>query len=253
MSVNSNNWPVHDHKEPTIHEIDETRLHGLLKGFNSAHRLSFARAKLINLEVAFVTDGVVGVERDLSDGRQVICALFHTGDLIDIRRDDHAHLGLVKALSEVRLLALDATEFDTMVLTSPEFAALVIKQIRGHFVRLRDHSTNLACKTPIERLAAMLIEFSSWSELRINGPKSGWFRIPVRFTDLAQYLGVKAETLSRCAKRMATEQLAEFQRSAMVRIIDQPRLMGIANGGRPRGTLAVRSNGCLTAGEAMRS
>ncbi|MEM6665823.1 MAG: Crp/Fnr family transcriptional regulator [Pseudomonadota bacterium] len=183
--------------------------------------------------VGIVMSGILGVARTLSDGRRVYCALFHGGDLVDIRRADRDAQGALTAVTDVDVVVVDARQFDHLTETHPALAQTVIAELRGHFARLRDHCTDLACKTPVERLACALLEFRRWPEAHVEDQRDT-IRLPIRQSDIADYIGVTPATVSRTVRKLAEEHLIRLLGRDSVELTDLPALRMLANGGRPR-------------------
>lgn len=187
----------------------------------------------------FLSDGVVGVAGAASDGRPLVCALFHTGDLIDLRRRARRPQGEARALTAVELIAFDVEAIDAVIGAHQDLAALWIEQIRDQFATLRDHCADLSCKTPIERLASALLELRRWPENVVAGAakaqgRAVTLRLPILRNDLAGYIGVKPETVSRVFRKLEEEKLIEIQRRNVICLKDIAAIRRIANGGRPR-------------------
>ncbi|MHA1554497.1 MAG: Crp/Fnr family transcriptional regulator [Alphaproteobacteria bacterium] len=186
--------------------------------------------------VGVMRSGVLAVERRIADGRRVLCVLFKQGDLIDLRRSERLPQGQLLALTPATFLAFDETRFDAYLSTCSDTATIVQDQLREHTARMRDHAVDLACKTPTERTASVLFEFKRWPPVYEDDS----FRLPIRRRDISDYIGVRAETLSRCMRSLESERLISFLSPRQVRLTDIPTLRRIANGGRPRRSKPVQ-------------
>lgn len=199
-----------------------------------------ARGDVVPSLTDVMLDGVVGVVDAASDGRPLVSALFHDGDLIDLRRERRRPQGEAKALAPTRLISLDAEHVDDVIADHADLSAFWIDQLREQFGALRDHCADLCCKTPIERLAAALLELKRWPEN--TPPREGLaeigggvlLRLPILRADLAGYIGVKPETVSRVFRQLEREHLIEIERRDVIRLTDLGAIRRIANGGRPR-------------------
>lgn len=69
-------------------------------------------------------------------------------------------------------------------------------QLQRQQARPNDHIADLAAKTPLERLASVLFEFGRWPDSDLSEKGEPIVRIPIRRTDIADYLGMTPETLN---------------------------------------------------------
>lgn len=206
---------------------------------SSAERLHIARGEDIPTDIGIVIGGIVGVRRLYSDGRHLYCALFHRGDLFDVRREERKRQGLLLAVTETQVLCLEDAALKASARAHPDLAELMVRQLREQSARLRDHCADLAFKTPVERLASAILEFRRWPEVREEGECDGvgmLIRLPVTRADIASYMGLKPETVSRALKQLARDGIIRKAGPRSLEILNLPSLRMAANGGRPRGS-----------------
>ena len=202
----------------------------------------FERGDALGRAVGIVTHGVVGCVVTLSDGRRALAELFQHGDYIDARNlaSSISTTDLI-ALSSGRLRLVEPEASDRGITQYADFAEYVVDQQRQQAARMRSHAVDLACKTPIERLAAVLLELGA-RRSGGNGEDLSLISISIRRTDLADYLGITPETLSRTLRQLLDEGLIEAVSSEALRVRDRGRLTAIAAGGRPRSPRSARTN-----------
>lgn len=196
--------------------------------------LSFDQDHCIDVDLGIVVTGALAVERELADGRRALCTLFHEGNLVDLRRVDRVRQGSLVALTTSRFLALDETVCEASIGKHTDIASAFITQLREQFARLRDHATDLAFKTPVESLASVLFEFRRWPGAASDEQGADTIQIPVRRGDIANYIGIKAETVSRAIRKLEQERLIGLPYGDRVVLADIPSMRRLANGGRPR-------------------
>lgn len=196
--------------------------------------LSFDQDRRIDVNLGIVVAGALAVERESADGRRALCTLFHEGNLVDLRRVDRMRQGSLVALTASRFLALDEAACEACTAKHTDIASALTAQLREQFARLRDHATDLAFKTPFERLASVLFEFRRWPGANLPEHGANTIRIPMRRSDIADYIGVKAETVSRAIRKLEQERLIGLPSGNHVVLIDVPSMRRLANGGRPR-------------------
>ncbi|NIA69921.1 Crp/Fnr family transcriptional regulator [Pelagibius litoralis] len=201
---------------------------------DAATMISLTRGDDAGAGLGIVISGALAVERELSDGRRILCALFHEGDLVDLRRTERARQGDLIALKESEFLALDESRAEICTSEHADVARAFIVQLGDHLARMRDHATDLAFKTPFESLASVLFEFRRWPGADSGNPGGSTVRIPIPRGDVADYIGVKPETVSRAIRRLERERLIGIPEQDQVFLADIPSMRRLANGGRPR-------------------
>lgn len=196
--------------------------------------VKLSRGEEVGSNIGIVISGAFAVQRELSDGRRVLCSLFHEGDLVDVRRSERVRQGKLIALKDSEFLMLDEDQIDACIARHNDIAGAFITQQGAHFARMRDHVTDLACKTPFERLASVLFEFKRWPGRQTRSRDGNTVHIPIMRVDIADYIGVKPETVSRAIRKLEQEKRIAIPKSDRVFMIDVPAMRQIANGGRPR-------------------
>lgn len=200
----------------------------------TATRGYLVRGEEARSDVCIVLSGALAVERELSDGRRVLCALFHQGDLIDLRRSERIRQGRLIALKDSELLNLNEEQVDDCTHAHNDLANAFMGQQGNHFARMRDHTTDLASKTPFERMASVIFEFKRWPDSLCEQKDGNSVRIPILRIDIADYIGVKPETVSRAIRKLERERRIAIPEPDRIFLIDIPAMRQIANGGRPR-------------------
>lgn len=213
--------------------IEQESLKAIL---TSAEVVRAARGEEIRAEVAILFYGALGVERSLFNGRRVLVSLFHGGDLVDLRRDERPRQGRLVALSDSLLLTLDAEALDRAVDKDPKLGKTLLHHAADQSGRTRDHVADLAAKTPLERLASVLFEFRRWPDVLAMDPGGESLLMPILRKDIADYLGIKPETISRALKRLQSAGMIATAREEANRILflDIPSMRRLANGAHPK-------------------
>ncbi len=216
-------------------DIDHESLKALLA---SSAVVRARRGDQIRTDIAILFYGALGVERSLFNGRRVLVSLFHGGDLIDLRREERPRQGRLVALADSLLLTLDAEALDRAVQEDPKLGKTLLHHAADQSGRTRDHIADLAAKTPLERLASVLFEFRRWPDVLAIDPGGESLMMPILRKDIADYLGIKPETISRALKRLQSAGMIATAREQANRILflDIPSMRRLANGANPRET-----------------
>ncbi len=209
--------------------LDRKNLTALL---TAAEIIRAKRGDDIGADVAILFYGALGVERSLFDGRRVLVTLFHGGDLLDLRREERQRQGRLVSLADSLLLSLDGDALDQAIEECPNLGLSLSQKAADQSGRQRDHIADLAAKTPLERLASVLFEFRRWPDVLALDPGGESLRMPILRKDIADYLGMKPETISRALKRLQSAGLIATIREEAnrIRFLDLPSMRRLANG-----------------------
>ena len=146
-----------------------------------------------------VLSGAVRSFRVLADGRRQISDFYLPGDVFGVEFDPD-HRESVEALSETMLVVTRrcalADEDDGAM--ARRLWRLAVDQLR----RSQDHVLTLGCRTANERVASFLTDLAE----RIGD--AGGLELPMSRQDIADYLGLTIETVSRT--------LTQFQVAGMI-------------------------------------
>lgn len=186
--------------------------------------------------IVAVDSGVMSMQHLLQDGRKTIAALFMRGDIIDLRNLANRNRGSLIALGKVNLCRLSPAVFEKATMDNPNAQKVIWENLRDQAFRAMDHSGDIAKKQAVEKLASFVFECRGRQE---GDKKSDLVEIPVRRIDLAEYLGMQPETVSRCFKDLEKRGILEAPSLTSIRIIDVPTLRRIANGEK---NAALRKN-----------
>lgn len=212
-------------------EIDDDSRQILLDG---AQHIVTDRDIYLDTGVAVIIRGVLALERELSDGRRILVALFHDGDLVDFRRSERARQCRIVTVAPSDVLVFDKGWIDLCLSRYPSIGIVIDRQLQRQQARSNDHIADLAAKTPLERLASVLFEFGRWPDSDVSEKGEPIVRIAIRRTDIADYLGMTPETLSRAVRCLEKESLIRTLENGQILMTDVIGLRRIANGGRPR-------------------
>lgn len=188
---------------------------------------------LPNSPVLGILTGSVGMVTHLSDGRRTITGLFFPGDYINLASLGRQHCGEITALAASAVQLMEQSVFDRLLSISENARTHFFDQTNKFLFRQLDHSNDLAKKTPIERIAAFIFELINRSVPRKPNQLTS-VAIPFGRRDIADYLGLQPETVSRGFTSLTNEGVITLPEADLVTIENVHRLRQIANGGRPR-------------------
>ena len=178
-----------------------------------------------------VIDGSIGLQQTLADGRRTVVAFYMSGDYIDLRRPLRQRQVSLRALTNARLCRLHPAIFDTVQESNNFARATVYDNLREQTHRAVDHSSDLGKKQAIEKVASFICECRNrYTHDAHNGID---ITVPMQQTDLAEYLGLQPETVSRCLRQLDQAGIVDVLKPAQITVKNLPKLKRLANGARP--------------------
>lgn len=174
-----------------------------------------------------IESGVMSLQHVLNDGRRTIAAFFMRGDIIDMRNSSNRKIGSLIALSEVNLCRLSPEVFEKIVDSNKEARMLIWDKLRDQTFRAIDHSSDMAKKQALEKLASFIFECRHRNPQKT---RKDHVDIPIRRRDLAEYLGMQPETISRTFKTLEARGLIRVTDLSVIQILNRQALRQVANG-----------------------
>jgi CRP/FNR family transcriptional regulator len=189
---------------------------------NLSRRISFAAHSRIITEsepsttVCMLTHGTAGLYKMLADGRRQIVGFALPGDFLGSLFSDR-HTCSVDAISEVATRQFRRGPFLAFLRAHPESLYLMLEAALQQTNAAHDHMLLLGCGTAEEKFADFIINWRARAGHR--GALSNLVLLPMSRGDIADYLGLRIETVSRV--------IARLERENVVRVISEGlQLMG---------------------------
>ena len=167
-------------------------------GLRPRQRLAFSRDEDL---VYVVSAGVIEVDSAPRPNARQIVDLYYRGDLVRSRFASNLPGMNLIAASRAEVLRITGRKLDTLMSTYPDIARWVDNNLGRQVPRRQLHLATVGSLSGEERVASFLVELA----LRIG--ESGYddsrtFDMPLSRTDMAHYLALNADTLSRIMSRL---------------------------------------------------
>jgi CRP/FNR family transcriptional regulator len=171
-----------------------------------------------------VTEGTVRLYKLLSDGRRQVIGFAMPGDFLGLAL--HNRYGFsADAVDDVELCRFDRKQFDALVTAKPHFLRRLHEFATHELVIAQEQMTLIGRRSAEERIAAFLVAMRErWARIRGG---SVTIQLPMQRIDMADFLGLTIETVSRTLTKLAREKVILIVPEA-VRVLDNDRLMRIA-------------------------
>jgi CRP/FNR family nitrogen fixation transcriptional regulator len=159
----------------------------------------------------------------LKDGRRQIGAFYLPGDLFGLESEEH-HSFSAESIVNSRIGISKRSAFLDAAMRDQELAFQVWTTTAVHLQRAQGHMSMLGRGTAREKLASFLLDMDN----RLDSSQ-GSIRLPMRGRDIADYLGLTVETISRIfsyferkkwISRPAPNRVVLSDRVALQRLLD---------------------------------
>jgi CRP/FNR family nitrogen fixation transcriptional regulator len=147
-----------------------------------------------------VVSGTVRTSKLLSDARRQIDSFHFAGDFFGFEGAEE-HSFTAEAVDETTVIAFKRSSFRDLVHHYPAIADQLMSAMASSLQRARNHMLLLGRKTPQEKIAMFLLDTAD--RLR----KGNRIELPMRRADIADYLGLTKETVSRTLTQMRRDGL----------------------------------------------
>ena len=165
-----------------------------------------------------ILSGVVKLSKLLMDGRQQIVGLQFAPDFLGrpfkSRSDTSA-----EAVTEVRLCSFPKSVLETMIKNSPELERTLYEQTLRELDDARNWMMTLGRKSASEKVASFLYLIGANIDPE-NSNNSASFVIPLKRIDIADFLGLTIETVSRQLTKLRKDGVIIIENSRFVNIPD---------------------------------
>jgi CRP/FNR family transcriptional regulator, nitrogen fixation regulation protein len=168
-----------------------------------------------------VVSGSVRAYKVLNDGRRQITAFYLPGDVFGMETGtEHSHSA--EAIDKCTILVVRRNTVLSTAERDGEVARCLWSITAAELKRTQNHAL-LLIKTAKERIAAFLLEMAD----RIAG--KGWVELPMSRQDIADYLGLTIETVSRTLTQLSAGSTIEFLGSRRI-VLRNPSQLNALNG-----------------------
>jgi CRP/FNR family transcriptional regulator, nitrogen fixation regulation protein len=149
--------------------------------------------------------GTVRTSKVLSDGRRQIGAFYHPGEIFGIEAADD-HTFCAEAITDATVLVIKRSALDAAAQCDGQVARELWSATARELARAQNHLL-LLIQTAKERVAGFLLEMAD------REPGSSAVELPMSRQDIADYLGLTIETVSRTLTQLEIKAAIELPRS----------------------------------------
>lgn len=174
-----------------------------------------------------LTSGALRISKLLSDGRRQIAGFLFPGDFLGITMEDE-HAFTAEAVVDSTLCQFPRARFDAFVDTHPQLERHLYAIAAHELAAARQQVVLLGRKTATEKVASFLLMLAKGPACRMPGGDEIF--LPMSRSDIADYLGLRIETVSRELSALKAARLIQLTSTHSVRLVDRDRLHALAEG-----------------------
>jgi CRP/FNR family nitrogen fixation transcriptional regulator len=169
-----------------------------------------------------VTSGAVRSYKLLSDGRRQIGAFHLTSDIFGLE-NSNVHRFTAEAIVDTTLRLVKRRSLDSAAGRDVQVANNLLSLTANNLQHAEDHMLLLGRKTALERVATFLLEM----DRRLTA--ADFIALPMCRRDIADYLGLTLETVSRALSHLHERGILGFLGPSQRQIVllDRQRLAGL--------------------------
>lgn len=178
-----------------------------------ARQIQFASGETVFAEEEMTTsfysllEGVMRLYKLLPDGRRQIVGFALPGDFLGMTTSGR-HNFSADAIGPVAVCRFSRTSFARFVEDKPHFLQRINELAVRELSQARDHMVLLGRRSAEEKVAAFLIGWRS-RNVQLRGP-SATVPLPMSRQDIADYLGLTIETVSRTFTKLERDGVIEI-------------------------------------------
>ncbi|MDH5559128.1 MAG: Crp/Fnr family transcriptional regulator [Alphaproteobacteria bacterium] len=180
-----------------------------------------------------VRRGIASVFKLLPDGRRQITGFLYPGDFLGVTFNMNAIYGYsAEAVTDCAFHAWPRPALERLFDKAPGVRRLFLSQIADELTEAQDRMLMLAHRSVEERVATFLLTMAR-RQAGATGLRIEIVEIPMRWADIADYLGTTAETASRTLSAFRDRGVIRTGTRGEIGILDWPTLEAIAAGIMP--------------------
>lgn len=189
--------------------------------YNSGETVVFEADQAAN--VYSLTSGLLRLSKLLPDGRRQIAGFLFPGDFLGITMEEE-HAFTAEAVAPSTLCRFPRRHFDDFIAKHPALERRLYAVAAHELAAARQQLVLLGRKTATERIASFLLMLAG----RCHSQTSGEISFPMSRADIADYLGLRIETVSREISALKAARVIQLTGRQSFRIVDREQLEQLA-------------------------
>lgn len=211
-------------------ELEQLNRISTRKHIRQGH-LAFPQNEPLN-HFAIVVSGVIKLVRSVSNDGEQIVGLVFPSDFFGLWAGNQNPY-VAKAVSDVELCCLSRSEFETVLREHPRLYRLLLRHVLTEIDDYREWVLSLCGKDAEARVASFIYMIAE------RAFQAGWaksvdinsltFNLPLSRSEIANYLGLTKETISRKVTQLKERRIIKVKRSKEIFIPNLKKLQEISS------------------------
>ncbi|MEY9626396.1 Crp/Fnr family transcriptional regulator [Sinorhizobium fredii] len=172
-----------------------------------------------------VGDGMLRALRMLADGRRIIVGFLRPGDLLGVSLRER-YIYTVEAITPVELRRFSRWRFEDVVARQPHLREQLFSRLCDEMTAAQDQTVLLSRRSADEKLANFLLMMAQDR----HGDRTPVIDLPMARLDIADYLGMTIETVSRTITKLASSGIIASPVKRSIIVLKMQALQSIAEG-----------------------
>jgi len=178
-------------------------------------------------QVYNVTDGCLKLFKLLPDGRKQVTGFMFAGDFVGLA-DSETYICSAEAVTDVSLCCFDKSKLDKLAHKHRSFEKRLLGRARSELADTQNQMLLLGRKSAEERLASFVLMLSERAVL--GGAADNPVNLPMSGKDIADYLGLTTETVSRTWSRLHKLKVINKDAARSLTVVDFDKLRRLSDG-----------------------
>lgn len=174
-----------------------------------------------------ITGGMVQLYKLLPDGRRQVTGFLGPGDFLGIALND-SYAYSAEAVNDVSVCRFQRRKLEKLLDELPHLEKRLLGVASNELAQAQDQMVLLGRKTAKEKLVSFLLSLSR--RQTVTGGSATPVSVPMSRADIADYLGLTTETVSRTFSALKRDRLIRLEEGSMVALPDMAALRSIAEG-----------------------
>jgi CRP/FNR family transcriptional regulator len=175
-----------------------------------------------------ILSGVVKLTKSLADGRQQIVGLQFAPDFLGRAFGERSEFN-VEAATDVTLCSFPKSAVERLLAESADLERRLFQQILRELDDARQWMLTLGRKTAFEKVASFLLFIARNLDPASPARRSAAFSLPLPRADIADFLGLTIETVSRQLTKLSAEGIIRVH-NRRVEVPDLAKLESVSGG-----------------------
>jgi len=171
-----------------------------------------------------IVQGMVRLYKLMPDGRRLITGFLSAGNLLNLG-SDRICIYTAEAITAVTLCRYKRSAFERLIDEVPGLARRLLVMTSHELRAAQDRMLLLGRKSATEKVASFLLLMADRQDSDGDA-----IEVPMTRSDIADYLGLTIETVSRTLTKLKQDDLIAIPTVTRIEILDRDRLEDLAGG-----------------------